>query len=554
MASGRMACLILFILAGLFRGTASAQVVVYEHAQFRGASATFSRNIDNFSYESGPCAGRNFNDCISSLRIPAGLSVTLYEDSNYRGASITFRGDVPTLAAVPGPCRGVFDECVSSMRISGSPNPQPTLTLRITKAGAGTGDVTSSPAGINCGATCSYTFPAGTQVSLTARSDANSRLNGFTGACQTSGSTCTFVLSNNATVFVTFDLQVVVQPLFRIEVTKSGGGLGTVSSSPPGLNCGTMCSATYAAGTLVTLTASPDANSMVAGFSGACRTGASTCAFVLTNNAIVSVSFEPRVVAPSSFTLRVNRSGNGTGTVTSSPAGISCGTSCSGTYHAGTQVTLTANPDPDSKVTGFSGACQTGDATCSFVLTRDSTVSVAFDKRSPDASVADFVALNVRNSIALSNAAYFRFVLYYNAIRTPSFAPSRITITVPGEYGLDVLKVPATQGTDVSLKVGGALVSSVLTSAGCIAVGVVNPVPSLVCGALASGALAFAFAIPRNTPREIELTLRSQRDYTSDEYVVAVTSLTPQTAWHLPVLVADQFGRRVVGSISLTAR
>ncbi|MFN7171098.1 MAG: hypothetical protein ACK4NT_07700, partial [Candidatus Omnitrophota bacterium] len=48
------------------------------------------------------------------------------------------------------------------------------------------------------------------------------------------------------------------------------------------------------------------------------------------------------------FTLTVNKAGTGTGTVTSNPAGINCGSACSAQFNSGTQVTLTATPDAGS--------------------------------------------------------------------------------------------------------------------------------------------------------------------------------------------------------------
>src|SRR5437764_1486558 len=41
-------------------------------------------------------------------------------------------------------------------------------TLSVALAGSGSGTVTSSPAGVDCGSTCSYDFPSGTEVILTA--------------------------------------------------------------------------------------------------------------------------------------------------------------------------------------------------------------------------------------------------------------------------------------------------------------------------------------------------------------------------------------------------
>ncbi len=60
------------------------------------------------------------------------------------------------------------------MRLPGLPR-----TLTVAKAGAGAGNVTSSPAGIDCGSTCTKDYNDGTQVTLTATPAAGS--NAFAG-------------------------------------------------------------------------------------------------------------------------------------------------------------------------------------------------------------------------------------------------------------------------------------------------------------------------------------------------------------------------------------
>src|SRR5262249_37898443 len=59
---------------------------------------------------------------------------------------------------------------------------------------------------------------------------------------------------------------------FVLSVNTSGSGSGVVTSTPPGINCGASCSASFVSGTVVTLTASPAAGSSFAGWSGpTCR-------------------------------------------------------------------------------------------------------------------------------------------------------------------------------------------------------------------------------------------------------------------------------------------
>src|SRR5262249_43617532 len=77
-------------------------------------------------------------------------------------------------------------------------------TLTVSRAGAGSGTVTSNPAGISCGATCSASFTNGTSVTLTAAAAAGSTFTGWSGACTGTATTCTVAMSAAQTVTATF--------------------------------------------------------------------------------------------------------------------------------------------------------------------------------------------------------------------------------------------------------------------------------------------------------------------------------------------------------------
>src|SRR5688572_27649656 len=71
---------------------------------------------------------------------------------------------------------------------------------------------------------------------------------------------------------------------FRVTVTLTGTGTGTVSSSPSGVTCsGSSCTGSFAPGTPVTLTATPQGASAFAGFSGGC-TGTGPCSITVNND------------------------------------------------------------------------------------------------------------------------------------------------------------------------------------------------------------------------------------------------------------------------------
>jgi hypothetical protein len=142
--------------------------------------------------------------------------------------------------------------------------------------------------------------------------------------------------------------------MFTLTVQKGGSGIGSIVSTPAGINCGSDCTEAYNSGTVVTLTATPVSGSTFEGWSGACS-GAGQCSVTMDADKTVTATFNQQ-----QYTLMVTKAGTGSGTVTSSPAGINCGDDCSETYDQGTSVTLTATPASGSTFEGWSG-----DADCS---------------------------------------------------------------------------------------------------------------------------------------------------------------------------------------------
>src|SRR5262249_6766114 len=208
-------------------------------------------------------------------------------------------------------------------------------TLTVATGGTGSGTVTSSPAGINCGSTCSGTYAASTVVTLTATAASGSTFSGWSGACSGTGA-CQGTMSPAQAVAASFPLTPVTH---RLTVSKAGVGGGTIPSSPGGINCGPTCSATFAEGSVITLSATPATASMFSGWSGACS-GTGACRVTLSADLSVVATFTPAPVT--SFTLSVARAGTGSGSVTSKPTGINCGATCSASDPARAAGTLNA--------------------------------------------------------------------------------------------------------------------------------------------------------------------------------------------------------------------
>ena len=241
----------------------------------------------------------------------------------------------------------------------------PTFPLNVNLAGTGSGNVVSAPAGIVCPALCADTFAGGTLVTLIATPASGSAFAGWGGACTGTGG-CVVAMNATQSVTATFN-----KSGFALNVSLAGTGSGSVSSSPAGISCPSTCTGTYFSGTVVTLTATPASGSTFAGWSGAC-TGTGSCSLSMTTSKSVTATFNKP-----SFSLSVTLAGTGKGTATSSPAGISCPSTCTANYNSGASVTLMALPAHGSKFAGWSGSCA-GTGSCIISMTASRTVTATF--------------------------------------------------------------------------------------------------------------------------------------------------------------------------------
>jgi hypothetical protein len=237
------------------------------------------------------------------------------------------------------------------------------LTVTKTNVGGGSGTVTG-PA-FSCGQVCFQDFPPNTQVTVTAVPDSDAGFGGWKGCASTSGAggvDCTVTMAAAKTVTATFSK-------FTLTVTRSGNG--TVASAPSGIACPSICSASFAAGQSVTLTATPGAANLGVVFTGCATVQGNTCTVTMSQARAVTATF-------ASFTLTIKKAGAGSGTITSDTGPISCTPTCSAPYPAGTTVTLTATPAAGSSLTSFAGCTPGANNTCTVVMTSVKTVTATF--------------------------------------------------------------------------------------------------------------------------------------------------------------------------------
>ena len=160
--------------------------------------------------------------------------------------------------------------------MNGNTSVTATFTLKtytITASAGANGSV--SPSGavtINHGANQTFTITPNTGYSI-----ADVKVDGVS-VGKVSSYTFTNVTANH-----TLEASFSAIPSYTLTITKAGTGSGTVTNNPTGT--------TFNAGTVVTLTATPDANSTFAGWSGGCTGTSSTCTVTMNANTSVTATF-----------------------------------------------------------------------------------------------------------------------------------------------------------------------------------------------------------------------------------------------------------------------
>ena len=243
-----------------------------------------------------------------------------------------------------------------------------TYTVSVTRAGNGSGSVTSTPGTIDCGATCNASFDYDTPVTLTAAANTGSTFTGWTGDCDADGLTCTTTITGARHVTATFTLIT-----YTLSVAEAGNGAGVITSEPSGIDCGVTCTASYDYNTIVTLTANTNTGSLFTGWAGDCVANGLSCSATLTGTRNVTATF-----TLITYTLSVTQTGNGFGSITSVPGDIDCGASCTSSFSYGTQVTLSAVSNADSLFDHWSGDCAGNTSTCVITLTAARDVQASF--------------------------------------------------------------------------------------------------------------------------------------------------------------------------------
>ncbi|WP_205513071.1 InlB B-repeat-containing protein [Longitalea arenae] len=237
---------------------------------FQGASGSFTVTAADFvSLTPGPNASPTSN---GFLNLAAGSDLI---NAGVTSTGISYNGSAPDLGAIE----------------SGSTSTNYSLTTNVSPSGGGS--VSRSPD--------ASSYAAGTVVTLTATPASGYTFTGWSGGASGTNATTTVTMNANTTVTANFTNSTGTTYTLTTTVSPSAGG--TITRSPD--------AASYAAGTVVTLTAIPASGYSFTGWSGgASGTNASTTV-TMNANTSVTASF---TTSTGGTTLRIDdKSGTGIG-------------------------------------------------------------------------------------------------------------------------------------------------------------------------------------------------------------------------------------------------
>jgi hypothetical protein len=232
------------------------------------ASSSYSLAVSKSGTGAGTITGTGINcgtDCSEAFSGVTSVSLTAASNSN------------STFTGWGGACSGTANSCAVNVNGSRSVTAVFALKTFTLTASAGTNG-TISPSGsvtANYGGSQTYAITPATGFNV-----ANVLVDGVSVGVVTSYAFSS--VTANHTISATFSAKTSADA-YTLSISKIGDGQGNVSNNPGGK--------TFKKGTKVTLTASPNSNSIFSDWGGACSGKAGTCTVTMNSNQTVTASF-----------------------------------------------------------------------------------------------------------------------------------------------------------------------------------------------------------------------------------------------------------------------
>ncbi len=238
---------------------------------------------------------------------------------------------------------------------------KPSFKLNLGTSGTGSGTFECK---VNGGGeeACKSEYEEGATVEVVPHATTGSEFVNWTGDCTGSGA-CSLTMSAERSVVGVFNLK--PPKLYKLNLSTSGTGSGTFECKVNG-GGEEACKPEYEEGKTVEVVPHEAAGSEFVNWTGDC-TGTGACSLSMTAERSVDGVFNVEPAHPA--VLSVFKGGSGTGTVVSSPTGISCGSEpCEGVFEEGDTITLEARAAPGSVLAGWIGCRHVTTTTCQVKL------------------------------------------------------------------------------------------------------------------------------------------------------------------------------------------
>jgi hypothetical protein len=187
--------------------TMAPGLMTFDGAYTQGPGGTLTEVVDGPGGSTG--VGTAYSELASTDSITLGGTLAIRTVAN------PAVDDLDTILAANGTLSGTFSGVTGQFSSGWTFGYQPTYgsnyaalevgaRLALRKTGPGSGTISSSPSGINCGADCAALFFGDATVTLSAHPAGGSAFGGWSGACTGSASTCQVTMSQARTVSARF--------------------------------------------------------------------------------------------------------------------------------------------------------------------------------------------------------------------------------------------------------------------------------------------------------------------------------------------------------------
>ncbi|MGH7601685.1 MAG: InlB B-repeat-containing protein, partial [bacterium] len=239
----------------------------------------------------------------------------------------------------------------------------------------------------------------------------------------------------------------------QFALTASTIGSGSVTMNPPGGG--------YSAGTMVTLTATPNSGYQFSGWSGNLSGSTNPATITMDGNKNVTATF-----TANQYNLTVNTVGSGS--VTLDPPG--------GTYNTGTVVTLTATPNPDYQFDGWGGDLSGSTNPATITMDGNKNITATFTEIPSNGQIVhkEIRTGGSSNSTAVATSANLAGVNGHLYLAAISMQPRKSVVAVSG-LGLSwtLVKTQCSGQNTIAVEVwmaqgtpsGNGVVTAILASA-----------------------------------------------------------------------------------------